>query len=160
MIPLRPLCAYTDYGLEFLAGRVPGWVPGKSGLYRLDKNVVTAGLPDRVMVAILEQVPHPQCPYIPGVWDCENFSRWYASQAAELWGRLVNRGETQGNLMCLAQGVVTGSIPVANLPYGDHAACFFWNDQNQYRIWEPQTRTLLTPERVRESREVWRLEFH
>lgn len=160
MRPHRPLMPYSDYGLDFLAARVPGWVPGKSVSYRLDREVMTAGLPDAVMVTILEQIPPPGCAYIAGVFDCENFARWYAAQAAELWARLVARGETDGDLLCLAQGVVTGKIPVGDLPAGNHAACFFFNDTNQYRMWEPQQRRLLTPEQVALSAEVWRLEYH
>lgn len=154
-----PLAAYSDFGLEFMASRVPGW-GGGSRLNRRDRDIMTAGLPDPVMVAIYEAIERPTCPYIPGVFDCENFARLYAARVAELWGRIMVRRAVGDDLFLLAHGVILGRIPVGRLPAGDHAANFFFNDRNVLRIWEPQTRYLLTPEEVAKTVAVWELEFH
>lgn len=153
----RPLCAYTDYGIDFLATKVPGWGPS-SKVERLDRDVPAFGLPREVMVELYEQVPHPSCPYIPGVWDCENFARWYAEHVAELWGRLVAKGKAPRGL--LAQGAVLGKLPIGELPAGNHGADFFFDDRNRYSMWEPQTRTLLSDSDVARCLETWKLELH
>jgi len=62
--------------------------------------------------------------------------------------------------MLLDQGVVSGKIPVGELPAGNHAANFFFNDVGVYRIWEPQQRRLLTQDEVNKSEEIWDLEYH
>lgn len=154
-----PLAAYSDYGLEFLSSRVPGWGPG-SRLNRRDRDIMTAGLPDPVMVAIYEAIERPTCPYIPGVFDCENFARLYAARAAELWGRIMVRRPVGDDLFLLAQGVIYGRLPIGDLELGNHAANFFWNDKNQFRVWEPQRRQLLTGDDVARIAATWELEFH
>lgn len=156
----RPLGVYSDFGVEYLATKVPGWKPGNSKLERYDKrDFPVFGLPDKVMVKLFEQIVAPRCKYIKQVWDCENISRWAAVHVAELWGRLVERGEVEPGV--LYQGVVLGSIPIPqDLPFGDHGANFYFNDRNEYRIYEYQTRRLLTAEEVARSQAVWKLELH
>ena len=154
----RPLAQFSDYGVEYMATTVPGWRAGTSRLNTKDKNVMVFGLPDRVMVSIYEQIQAPLAKYLLGVWDCENIARWYAAKSAELWARLVQRGEAPEG--CLFQGVVFGRIPVGSLPAGNHAANFFINDKNQYRMYEGQLRRLLTPEEVAKTEQTWELEVH
>ena len=155
-LPIRPLMRFSDMGLEFAASKVPGWGPG-SRIDRLDRDIMTVGLPDSVMVTIYEQVPKSTCPYIPNVWDCENIARRSAVLVAEIWARLVNAGEAEG---CLMQGAVMGRIPVYDQPAGNHCANYFWNDNGIYRMWEEQARVLLTPEQVAKTEATWKLEFH
>ncbi len=143
------------------ATAAPGWdADSVTNIKDSSRNgVMVAGLPDSVMVTLYEQIPAPLCPYIPGVFDCENISRWYAAHAAELWGRLIKRGVLK-EPMLLDHGVVMGVIPIGNLPAGGHAANFFFNDEGRYRMWEPQQRRLLTPEEVARSKKIRELEYH
>lgn len=155
----RPLGVYSNFGVEYLATKVPGWKPGSSVLERWDaRDFPVFGLPDRVMVEMYKQVPAPRAKYRKNVWDCENIARWASVHVAELWARLVERGEVEDG--CLYQGTVLGSIPIPqDLPFGDHGANFFFNDRNQYRIYEFQTMRLLTDAEVARSQAVWRLEL-
>ena len=155
----RLLGQYSDFGVEHLATTVPGWKPASSKLERWDaRDFPVFGLPDRVMVELYEQIAKPRVAYIADVWDCENIAKWAAVHVAELWARLVARGEVDPGV--LYQGVVLGSIPVPNdAPFGNHGANFFFNDRNQYRIFEFQTMRLLSEEEVARSQAVWRLQL-
>lgn len=154
----RPLAQFSDFGVNYLATTVPGWRPGSSVVNRKDAGGMIVGLPDKVMVALYEQVPAPRAKYRKNSWDCENISRWYAVQVAELWARLIERGEVPD--ACLYQGIVCGRIPVGELPAGNHAACFFFNDKNVYRMYEGQQRRLLTVAEVAKTEQTWELEVH
>lgn len=156
----RPIGVFSDFNEAAMVGRVPGWKPGTSRLDVLDRrDFPVFGLPDKVMVTLYKEITAPRCRYIKHVWDCENIARWAAVHVAELWARLVERGEVEPG--CLNQGAVMGSIPVPNdLPYGDHAAQFFFNNLGQYRIFEYQTMRLLSAEEVARTQAVWTLERH
>lgn len=154
----RRIGVAMDYGVDCLAKTVPGWREGNTTLDRLDSDIAVYGVPDPVMLELYLQIEEPGCPYIPSVFDCENFSRWYASQVAELWARLVWAGKAPNG--CLHHGAVMGKLPVGDLPAGSHCANFFFNDEGRYRMFEPQERRLLTPEEVARTEQVWKLEYH
>lgn len=155
----RPIGVYSDFNVEAMALKVPGWKPGSSVLERWDaRDFPVYGLPDAVMVEMYEQITAPHVKYVPNVWDCENIARWAAVHVAELWARLVVREGLEPG--CLYQGTVLGTLPVPNeLPFGDHGANFFFNDRGDYRMYEFQTKRLLTAEEVARSQAVWRLEL-
>ena len=152
------LASYSDLGIEWMAQRVPGWNPS-SRLERLDRNCQALGLPDEVMVELYLQIEEPTCPYIPNVFDCENFSRYYAARVAELWGRLVSKGRVPEKCI-LAHGAIFGRIPAGEGAVSNHAECFFFNDRNEFRMFDPQTRLLVSRESVARIEQVWTLEMH
>lgn len=157
---MRPIGTYAGFDVEHMALSVPGWKPGHSVLDRWDaRDIPVYGLPDKVMVEMYEQIAMPRVKYIPHVWDCENIAHWAAVHVAELWARLVARKEVS-RPGCLYQGSVLGSLPIPqDLPFGDHGANFFFNEHGVYKMYEFQTKRLLTPVEVARSQAVWRLQL-